>query len=52
MARRLDLAQDFDRIVQAWQDQSITLEEALQQAGVGKSTFYRRLRALRTGEQV
>ena len=44
--------QDFDRIVQAWQDQSITLEEALQQAGVGKSTFYRRLRALRTGEQV
>ena len=45
-------AQDFDRIVQAWQDQSITLEEALQQAGVGKSTFYRRLRALRAGEQV
>ena len=44
--------QDFDRIVQAWQDLSITLEEALQQAGVGKSTFYRRLRALRTGEQV
>ena len=44
--------QDFDRIVQAWQDQSITLEEALQQAGVGKSTFYRRLRALRAGEQV
>ena len=44
--------QDFDRIVQAWQDQSITLEQALQQAGVGKSTFYRRLRALRTGEQV
>lgn len=44
--------QDFDRIVQAWQDQSITLEQALQQAGVGKSTFYRRLRALRAGEQV
>ena len=44
--------QDFDRIVQAWQDQSITLEEALQQAGGGKSTFYRRLRALRAGEQV
>ncbi len=44
--------QDFDCIVQAWQDQSITLEEALQQAGVGKSTFYRRLRALRAGEQV
>ena len=32
--------------------ETITLEEALQQAGVGKSTFYRRLRALRAGEQV
>ena len=43
---------DFDRIVQAWENQAITLEEALQQAGVGKSTFYRRIRALRAGEQV
>lgn len=51
-ARARGVPQDFDRIVQAWQDQSITLEQALQQAGVGKSTFYRRLRALRTGEQV
>lgn len=43
--------QDFDRIVRAWQDQTITLDEALQQSGLGKSTFYRRLRTLRAGEQ-
>ena len=42
---------DFDRIVRAWQDQTITLDEALQQSGLGKSTFYRRLRTLRAGEQ-
>ena len=43
--------QDFAGIVQAWQDQTITLDEALQRSGLGRSTFYRRLRALRAEEQ-
>ena len=43
--------QDFDRIVQAWQDQSITLEQALQQAGWANPPSTAGS-ALRTREQV
>lgn len=42
-----ELPEDFDRIVQAYEQKSLTLKEILRLCGISESTFFRRLREYR-----
>ena len=39
--------EDFPEIVKAWEKNKITLQDALERSGLGKTTFYRRVREYR-----
>lgn len=41
------LPEDFPEIVKAWKKNKITLREAVERSGLGKTTFYRRVREFR-----
>ena len=42
--REIEMPDNFEQIVKAWESGQITIQEALGQCGVAEATFYRRLR--------
>lgn len=45
----MDIPADFPELVTAWEQRKISMEDILVKSGVSESTFYRRVRKLRTG---
>ena len=43
----VNLPDDFEKIIKAWEKKQITMDEALKQCNISESTFYRRLREYR-----
>lgn len=44
---RVELPEDFSKIIGNWKEKKITTEEVLKMCGMSKSTFYRRIREIR-----
>lgn len=44
---RVELPEDFSKIIGNWEEKKITTEEVLKMCGMSKSTFYRRIREIR-----
>ncbi len=40
--QEIDVPQNFDEIIEEWEQKSISMEEVLTQCGMSKSTFYRK----------
>lgn len=48
---RMHLPDSFNYIVEEWEKKNITLEQALMECGISKSTFYRRIREIKSEKQ-
>lgn len=48
----LETPEDFARLVAAWEQKRITVEEIVEQCGISEATFFRRLRELRLNRGV
>ncbi|MCD7948921.1 MAG: recombinase family protein [Erysipelotrichaceae bacterium] len=47
----IELSEDFEKIIQAWQRKEISIYEVVEYLQISESTFYRRLREYRTTEK-